>query len=333
MCHEIILKGGVCILLFTIASCLASGTSPSKETAEVGRVEAAQLPSRDSNDASEVIISLGGKRLTMGQVRWMRPDAEDRQIAVIAKWWLETELLYAEAEKVGITNEAKAKFFAEMMRKSSFGKEVMTRVQDAVETTDADVLAHYEKNKKTDRTLMQPGNLSFSHVRTKTLKEAEAVLERLKSGEGINELAKELSISIDARRGGVVRERRHRDVEKRFGSSFLEALEAAKDGELIGPIKVDKDDGYEVARKTGEIKPTPRPFDEVKNRIKSDLQRAGRNNALKSLLDRLKKEAEHKIVKSARLVEIEKAGTEKTQGDKSTPPKPQSKPTEPASPK
>jgi peptidyl-prolyl cis-trans isomerase C len=302
-----------------------------KDVAEVNEVETAPTAPTDSNSLQEVIISLGDKKLTMQHLRWLHPNAEGIQIATFARWWLENELLYTEAEKRGITNEPKAKFFSELMRRSVFGKELESRVKDAVKITDKDVLAYYEKNKQTDRTLAKSGYLSFSHIRTKTLEEAQAVFNRIKAGENINELAKELSISTDAGRGGVVDKRRYMVVKKFSGTKFLEAIKAAKEGELIGPIEVEKDGGYEyeVARKKSEIKPTPRPFEEVKDRIKSQLERTEKQKAFRSIVDSLKKEAADKIVKSPRLIEAEKVGTGQPKKVKPPPPKPEPEPTKP----
>jgi hypothetical protein len=319
----------------TIICYSATETIALKDTAKVNKAAATLTAPTDSNDASEVIISLGDKKLTMQHLRWLHPDAEGIQIATFARWWLENELLYAEAEKRGITEESKTRFFSEMMRRSVFGRELESRVKDAVKITDKDVLAYYEKNKETDRTLAKPGYLSFSHIRTKTLKEAQAALKRIKAGEDMSRLAKELSISSDGRRGGVIkRPHTYRLVEKRFGTKFLEELRAAKEGELIGPIEVEEDDGYEyeVARKKSEIKPVPKPFEEVKDKIQSQLQRREKNKAYQSLLDSLKNKATGKIVKSPRLIEAEKAAAEQRKRLKSPPPKPKPEPTKPTAP-
>jgi hypothetical protein len=331
MRHKTIFRAGLCVLLLTIICYSATETIALKDTAKVNKAAATLTAPTDSNDASEVIISLGDKKLTMQHLRWLHPDAEGIQIATFARWWLENELLYAEAEKRGITEESKTRFFSEMMRRSVFGRELESRVKDAVKITDKDVLAYYEKNKETDRTLAKPGYLSFSHIRTKTLKEAQAALKRIKAGEDMSRLAKELSIATDARRGGVVNKRRYAIVEKRVGTKFFEAIKAAKDGELTGPIEIEKDDGYEyeVARKKSEIKPMPKPFEEVKDRIQSQLQRREKNKAYQSLLDSLKNKATGKIVKSPRLIEAEKAAAEQHKRLKPPPPKPEPKPTAP----
>lgn len=306
MLCKITFRAGLCVLLLTIASCSATETTTSKGPAEVSRVETAEPESKETvSDASKVIISLGDKKLTMQQVKWMQPEADDKQIAKIANWWLENELLYAEAERRGITKEPKTQFITEMMRKKGFSRELRARVRNAMKISDEKALAYYEKNKDTDSRLRRPGYLSFSHIKTKTLEEAQAALERIKAGEDINTLAKELSIHDDAKKGGVAKKYMYKRVKDRFGVKFFEALAAAEEGELIGPIKV-KGDAYEVARQTGKIEPKPIPFEKVKDQIKSRLLRTEKDNAFTNLLDSLKGQAADKIVRSSLITQEDK---------------------------
>jgi parvulin-like peptidyl-prolyl isomerase len=162
--------------------------------------------------------------------------------------------------------------------------------------------------------LTTPGKLSFSHIRTETLEEAQTVLEKLKAGENINQLAKNSSTASDAILGGAVKEQDYNQVRRLYSEEFLEKLKAAKEGEFIGPMLVPGRKGnYEVACKDGETKPTPLPFDEVKENLKSQLELTGKRDAYKSLLDSLVKEAADKTVKSPRLIEAEKAVLEQPQ--------------------
>jgi parvulin-like peptidyl-prolyl isomerase len=280
------------------------------EVPEVGEVKIVQAGTEEPNsDALEVIISLGEEKLTMQQIKWVHPRAADSQIANLAKWWLENELLYAEAEKRGIADEPRAKFLAELMRKNVFQKELVTRLQDAVKVTDEDILAYYEKNKETDPKLMGRGYLGFSHVRTKTREEAQRVLERIKAGEKIDELAKEVGVGADARKGGAIRRITYDLTKTRFGTKFFEAITAAKEDEVIGPIEV-KQRHYEVARKDSETKPAPRPFEELKGSIKSHLERTEKQKAVTDLLDSLKERVADKMVKSTRLIKAEKSSAQ-----------------------
>lgn len=315
MFHKIAFRAGLCVALLAFVSCSAPETVTSEDTAEVGMVETAKAESKElASETSEIIISLGDKKLTMEQIKWIHPDTDNRKMAWFADWWLENELLYAEAKRRGITKEPKAKFIAELMKKKVFSQELTSRVRDAVKISDEKALTYYEENKETDLRIKQPGYLSFSHIRTKTLEEAQAVLERIKAGEDISALAKELSVHLDARRGGVARRYMYEIVEKRFGTKFFEALVAAKEGELMGPIKI-KDNAYEVARLDGKIEPKPPLlFEKVKDQIKSLLERTEKANAFKSLLDSLKKEAADKIVRSPLITQPGKSTGEKSKG-------------------
>lgn len=324
-----VLRVTVFIILLTFASCKGPEIATPEGVHEIGEVETAgsaegqTVESRDvetpevpevtivqagteepNSDALEVIISLGDNKLTMQQIKWIHPRATDSQIANLTKWWLENELLYVEAEKRGIVDEPRAKFLAELMRKNVFQKELVTRLQDAVKVTDEDILAYYEKNKQTDPKLMGRGYLGFSHVRTKTRQEAQQVLERIQAGEEIDDLAKELT-----RRAGVVDKIAYQQAKARFGTKFFEAIMAAKEGEVIGPIEV-KQGHYEVARKDSETKPAPRPFEELKGSIKSHLERTEKQKVLRDLLDSLKEKAADKMVKSTRLIEAEKSSAQ-----------------------
>lgn len=299
----------LCVLLLIVVSCSAPETVPMMPigVTDVNGVETARAESEeDLGDASKVIISLGDKKLTVQQVKWIQPNIKDEEIAGIADWWLDNELLYAEAERRGITKEPKAKFMAELMRKKAFSLELGASVRNSVEISDEEILAYYEENKDFGLKLKGPGYLSFSHIRTSTLEYAQAVLETIKAGEGINALAREVSIYDDAEKGGVVEKCPYNTVKRRFGMRFFEVLLATRKGELIGPIKVDNN-AYEVVRHEGKIRPKPLPLEEVKDRIRSELQRKESVNAFIYLLDSLKEEAADKIAKSPRITHMEKS--------------------------
>jgi hypothetical protein len=333
MLYRIIFGVGLCLLIL-LGSASYSDAETITNTAKVTEVAAATGTSTAKNnkaggEGSEVLISLGEAKLTMEHINWIKPGASNSQIAWLAERWLENELLYAEAERRGITKQRKARFLVELTMKGRFVQELRTQVREAVEISDERALAHYRKTIDTDPGLSGPGYLTFSHVRTKTLEEAQAVLRSIKAGENINDLARQRSIHSDAGRGGMVKRHMYMAVEKRFGQKFLDALKTAKKGELIGPVKVEQDDGYEVALKQDETKPIPRPFDKVKDRIKSRLEREEKDKALTSLLDSLTKAAADKVVKSPRLIEAERAGDEQRRRVEPTSPRPGPKPPTP----
>jgi parvulin-like peptidyl-prolyl isomerase len=158
--------------------------------------------------------------------------------------------------------------------------------------------------------LVQSGYLSFSHIAARTLEEAQAAMEKLKAGEDFNSLAKEISIDSDAKNGGAVKNEGYNNVARDYGTRFFDLISTAKQGELIGPVKV-KGNIYEIARQEGKIVPTPLPFEEVKAKLKSRLLLIEKRNIPTNLAKLLKEKAAAKIVKSPLLIKTEEAVSKK----------------------
>jgi peptidyl-prolyl cis-trans isomerase C len=295
-----------------IVSCSTVKTTAVNPAAKATATQTAKPAAKQADSNTPVvIISLGDKKLTLQQIKWMAPKIDDQTILRAVDWWLENELLYAEAQKRGITKEPKTKFIDELVKKKAIGDQLISQVRDAVKISDEQVRDYYEKNKETDTMLVQSGYLSFSHIAARTLEEAQAAMEKLKAGEDFNSLAKEISIDSDAKNGGAVKNERYNNVARDYGTRFFDLISTAKQGELIGPVKV-KGNIYEIARQEGKIVPTPLPFEEVKAKLKSRLLLIEKRNIPTNLAKLLKEKAAAKIVKSPLLIKTEEAVSKKT---------------------
>ncbi|MHC4397094.1 MAG: peptidyl-prolyl cis-trans isomerase [Planctomycetota bacterium] len=310
MSYKIIFRIAFCVFLFTIVSCSTPQTTPDvsagiDNASEVVPDNLANKEPSDSVNTGEVIISLGDKKLTRQEINWLSPSAGNpKTIAKAANWWLETELLSAEAEKRGITNQTKTKFEIDMKKKEIFARALISKVQESIEVGDEEIRAYYDKNKDIDPTLQRLSRTSFSHITSKTLEEAEAVLERIKAGEHINELAEQLSIHRDAQGRGVVREYPEHMIKQLFGDEFFEAISTAKKDELIGPVK-GKDNAYEIARHEGITESRSLSFLMAKNKIRLRLRRTKSNEVITALINSLKNEATDKIVRSSLITQTD----------------------------
>lgn len=293
MLYKIILHIGLCILLLSITSC--NTPAPVSEQAAVTATKAAQV----SPDSSEVVISLGDKQLTMQQVELLEANASPEAVKQIADYWLTTELLYEEAMRRGFRDDARVKFLTDFEAKRIYARELARKVGDSVEVAEQDMLDYYEKNKETDRRLKAPLTLSFSHVKTNTLQEAETALERIKNGADINTLARELSIHRDAKNGGKQRNKRTRVIKRFFGPKILEFLLEASKGDMIGPVKVD--DGYEIVRHDGKKPVRIKSFEETKDWIKDRVMRQAGTKAVEDLIASLNAQAADRIVRSPKI--------------------------------
>ena len=305
-----------CLSLFILSSCEEAKTASPKAAvsdtklapAKAVKAEAEEQKKeelKDDTDTSEVLISIGDKKLTSQKIGWMQPNPTKQQIADIANWWLENELLYEEAVKRGLDKAPKTRFLAELMQKRAISQELSASVKESVKITDEKIKTYYDANKNTDPRLTEPGHVSFSHIRTKTIADANAVLVRIKSGEDINAIAKELSTYRDAKEGGTVKKYTYERVKSRFGKQFFNELTAAKEGSIIGPVKVENEEAYEIARFEGKTEPNVLTFEKAKDRIRPKLLQSEKTNAFNTLLDSLKKSAADKITKSSVLTQQE----------------------------
>jgi parvulin-like peptidyl-prolyl isomerase len=240
----------------------------------------------------------------------MQPGADDQKLAELAGWWLDNELLYAEAQRRKMTDDPKTQFLAELMRKQVYSKEIGLQVQQAVKIDDAKLNAYYEETKTTDPRLSPPALFSFSHIKTKTVEDAQKALEKIKAGQDMNSLAMELSIHPDGKTGGAVKKTDSATIQRVYGAKLNESLLAAKEGELIGPVK-NNDGTCEVARLDNKTEPQVVPFGIAKEQLRLKLERTEKGNAFKSLLDSLRKDAADKVIKSPRIIKTEKSSAEK----------------------
>ncbi len=300
MLCNVLFRTGLCLFLLTVASCEKTVKKPAASTTINTQTKEAL------SNPSEVIISYGDMKLTRQKAEWMQPGADDQKLTELAKWWLDNELLYAEAQRRKMTDDPKAQFLAELMRKQAYSKELGIEVQEAVKIDDEKLKAYYEETKTTDPRLNRPALFSFTHIKTKTLEDAQKALDRIKAGEDMNSLVKELSIHSDVRNGGAVKKTDAATIERVYGIKLQEAILAAKEGEVIGPVK-NNDGTYEAARLDNKTEPEILPFEKTKELLRVKLERTEKSSAFKNLLDKLRKDAADKIVKSPRIIEVEKS--------------------------
>jgi hypothetical protein len=280
---------------------------PSETSDEQPQVETTAETEQADIDLDEVVVSLGDKQLTLQHILWVepriKPQAVDRHLLRIANWWIDTELLYAEAVKRGLEPGPSVRFLTDMMRKYEFQREFARNLREGPEVTEEEISDYYEQNKQTDRRLTKQSKLAFVHVRTKTREQAEQVLKRINDGEDIKVIAKQVSIHKDAAKSGNVAGT-YDYVRKRYEKELVEPLLQAQENELVGPIEV-AEDVYEVALLNRKTEPELLPFEEARDDIRSRLRRKKGRKAYDELLKSLRDAAADKLVKSPRLLQLE----------------------------
>lgn len=272
------------------------------EVPEVITVEQGQLPADET-----VVAALDGQEITIEQLKWMNPNLGVADINNMANILIEINLVYEEALERGVGDLDKAEFLADLEAKKQIAGQLVQEVRQNVNISDADLKEYYEENKATSIMLKEPMMLSFSHVTVKSRKEADEVLGRVKAGEDIGELAKELSVDSDSEKAGAVRRQQERSIKSKFGDELLAALLEVSEGDIVGPVKVKQ--GFAVARHEGLLSEKIKPFDEVKDSIQNTLIREKGFEAQKELIENVKQKAEQRIEKAE--IVVESSGSEK----------------------
>jgi peptidyl-prolyl cis-trans isomerase C len=250
------------------------------------------VPTAEPNFASlnpdEVMAKYGDQKLTLKEIMYFIPAPTNESAKQLAQQWLDLQMVYETAKNRGLTDDPKLKALAEIRSKQVFMGEMMNKVANEVNIPEAAVREYYDKNKDTDPLLKDPLRLSFTHIKTKTLEEANSVKKRIEAGEDIEMLAKQLSKAPDAKNGGVVKRFPLTVLEQEYGKEFADALTAASEGKIIGPIKVR--DGFEVARHEGKLAAKVKTFEQVAAGIKNDLEEKAKMEATKNFMEKTKKE-------------------------------------------
>jgi len=159
------------------------------------------------------------------------------------------------------------------------------KVYDSVK--DADIKANYEKNKDKYKVAAQ---LKARHILVKEEKEAKEIIEALGKAKEVEaefiKLAKEKSTGPSGKNGGDL----GWFTKDRMVPEFSEAADKLKDGEFTKEA-VKTQFGYHVIYLEGRKKEGLKSFDEVKEQIKSTVQREKFNKFMDDKVASLKKEA------------------------------------------
>lgn len=187
------------------------------------------------------------------------------------------------------------------------------KVETDSQLSDADLKKFYEQNIDKFKAGEQ---VKASHILVKSEKEANDILAKIKAGGNFEELAKAHSVDSSAAKGGDL---------GWFGKGsmvppFEKAAMALKEGQVSGVVKSDF--GFHIIKLTGKRAAGTRPFEEVKDQIKSALMPSKQQEIFQKIKEDLKKNAKISIKEESAAGEAKKP---EAKGDAQ-------KPAEPAKP-
>ena len=276
------------LVIFVALACAAACFAQSQRSPFMPSATPAAKDANIPADTNTVIISYGAEKLTLKEILYFIPEPKSDYIKRMADQWLDLQLLYNSAKQKGLTNDPKTKLMADLNAKQVFAREVTTKIASEVNVPEATIHEYYEKNKATDPQFSEPNKFSFTHIRVKTIAEANTVANRIKAGEEPSAIAKALSIAPDAKNGGIVKKAPQPNLYRMFGADFAKAIETGSEGQIIGPVAVNGE--FEVARFEGKLSAKAIPFEQVRGMIKSNLEQKEKGEATQKYLDTLRQE-------------------------------------------
>jgi len=283
-----------CCAVLLIAGCQQAKEQASapaaapKATAEVAAVPTA--------DTTEVIATYAGKKLTSAEVlseidRLPGPSrtylsAPDRKRQFVENLIL-NDLLFAEAQKAGYDKDPDIQRQVDDMRKRLVVQRLMREYQQPPTISDEEAKKYYDDNPG----LYSSTQIHASHILVKDEPTARKLHDQLVADPSkFAEVAKEQSIDkTSGAKGGDL----GTFSQGRMVPEFEAVAFALKPGQMSDIVKTQY--GYHIILVTERQEGERKPFDQVKEQIKTMLRNRQLQNTMQTKFDGLKQAANVKI--------------------------------------
>lgn len=245
----------------------------------------------------DIAAQVGDRWLTVQELDSRIPShmagriGPDRRLQA-AEEWVEEELLYQEALQLELDVEpAIADRIDSVVRDLLVSELLDRRLNDAPQVSEADIQAYYDANP--DDFLRPTEEIRARHILVATRSEANAIWKRLKSGDLLDQVAREESIDISAEDGGDL----GYFTEDMVSPAFWEACRKAPMGRSVRERTPLGNHVIEVLdrREAGTVK----DLTEVRGEIRQRLLRERREGLRAALLAELRGRVEWRVTAAA----------------------------------
>ncbi len=248
--------------------------------------------------ASDILVTVNGKNITKQDaeafVNASAPNAHFSQLApaqqnMIKERLVEKALFTELAKKEGIDKKPEFQKNMEKIKQELLVNMWMKSQMDNAVVSDSEAKEFYDKNSKR---FMQKASVHARHILVKTEKEAQAIIDELKSldGEALKakfiELAKAKSTGPSGPKGG--------DLGNFSKGQMVPAFSEAVWGLDVGKITtkpVKTQFGYHVIYLEGKSDAKPVPYEQVKNKIIASLKQKQFSTKIAEVAKELKSKA------------------------------------------
>lgn len=226
-----------------------------------------------TNRKDEVIARVGNNALTRSmlesQMAWegYRRDQESQYV----EKWIDRQLLYEEARRLGFHKSPEAEHELAMLEKEILINRLLEATfSERIQIDDEEIEATYENSK--DLFQVQEDDVRILHILTETRQEANLAYQEIRAGMAFEEVAQNRSRDVFSQRGGDMGYIQEREVIPEVARNAFRLREGA-----VSPI-FQSDHGYHIIkvldkRSQGDTRGLQDVRDEIRERIRVNKER------------------------------------------------------------
>lgn len=253
-------------------------------------------PSTDIANSSQVLAKVGKKEITINYFNrqqkklptvFQEISTKNKGKRELLNTLIDIEILYEEAKQRGIDKDHDIimqlkDIKKEMMINALVKKEIMRDIKLA----DPEAEDYYNEHLDEFKNLEE---IRFSNILVKKDKDAQEIIDRLKSGEEFANMALLYSLDRKSAKNGGDNGYRNKNA---FSPEFKKVIQNLEIDGIGGPIKIPL--GYQVIKLTGK-RIGSYTFEQSKNAIKKGLFKEKFKEKLETWIEELKKDKEIQI--------------------------------------
>lgn len=192
----------------------------------------------------------------------VRPDQEKEFV----EKWVDRELLYREAKRLGLDKSKELEWELELVEKEYAIQKLLERIYaKKIQITEEEIVAYYEQNQ--DLFLVDEDEVRILHILTEKRSEARVELQEIQAGKEFGEVARERSIGLFKEKGGSLGYIKREDVIPEIARIAFH-LEPGKVSSII-----HSGHGYHIIkvvkkRSKGDVKALSEVRDEILQRLR-----------------------------------------------------------------
>jgi len=223
---------------------------------------------RQKPDKADIVAQVGSRYLTRQalEARLQRDGLEVQLGSQFVERWVNREVLFQEAQRLGLDNTDELALELETVEKEFLINKLLERTfQEKIIIEEPIMRSYYEKHEALFK--MHESQVHMFHILTETREVANTARQALLAGQAFDEVAQTYSTGIFKSSNGDMGFVKENDIIPELRrSAFRIALNQ------ISPV-IRSDHGYHLLKVTGKLKKDDiRPFEDVKSEVYARLR-------------------------------------------------------------